>query len=791
MMTPGRFVVLHILAILCLSNEGSTRGQISGHSRCGHGVEFYCDPTDPTGRQFQICVPGVAVPISMACFHGTVCVKRHDVISCILKSKVPYRRTTADYSTVEHALKTTTSLTSAKSDSSGLGEKTTFTILTTDPTTNVLPPESDKETWSSSRRTETIAPDLAKKYTLSTFISTKSTEKAKTLNTNSLETVNSEKEGNGVEGENINEETEETNEKKVRKTVRNKVLGSDKASSLSTIRPTETNSSGLGQKTAELTTNGPESGKETLPTSGRTETIAPDLTKETTLTKRTTPTGKPTDMGATVKSSSENIERTPETITNSYVSPQRKVNPSTKLTDGAPATKKEITISVMDIKTTLPPARRFSSASSTTKLTTPTTQQPDAGIETSTKYGENVHHHTLSSTHSTLSTTGSTEVTGTSNGKEGLGVEREKEETGENNKEKVGRTVTNKVLKSDKTSLGNGPFGKIGERHSSLVPKTTATPHNIPTTTKSLEHVIYGKLSKPNVAPLQTGIPGNLHRERTPFFVYFTFDDGVNSENSAFYKSLFSQDRTNSNGCPIAGALFVSDAHTNYQRVKWFYDHGWEIADHSITHRTPTTWWKNLATYRDLKFEIDGMRDILASKAGIPAKEIAGMRTPFLATNRLQIDVLENEHFQYDSSATKSEPSWPYRVRGHVWEIPLNLYYMNSHLCGAMLDTCRPANFKESFEYIFSNFKRHYDSPNRAPFGINMHAAWFLHPAWRYNYKALDRFIQEILKLDDVWIVTPSQLLNWVKNPVSVDNMEDHPTFTCHRKHHRHDNKEA
>ena len=64
------------------------------------------------------------------------------------------------------------------------------------------------------------------------------------------------------------------------------------------------------------------------------------------------------------------------------------------------------------------------------------------------------------------------------------------------------------------------------------------------------------------------------------------------------------------------------------------------------------------------------------------------------------------------------------------------------------------------------NFDRGYGGYTRAPFGLYVHAAWFFGHDWRYEgYKM---FIDEITKLDDVWIVPIQAGLDYRKNPVTI-----------------------
>lgn len=63
-----------------------------------------------------------------------------------------------------------------------------------------------------------------------------------------------------------------------------------------------------------------------------------------------------------------------------------------------------------------------------------------------------------------------------------------------------------------------------------------------------------------------TSIPAALHRNDTPQFVLFTFDDAVNVLNFEYYRKAF-EGRSNRDKCPAAATFFVSHDYTNYQLV--------------------------------------------------------------------------------------------------------------------------------------------------------------------------------------------------------------------------------
>ena len=103
--------------------------------------------------------------------------------------------------------------------------------------------------------------------------------------------------------------------------------------------------------------------------------------------------------------------------------------------------------------------------------------------------------------------------------------------------------------------------------------------------------------------------PGALSPEKTPQIVLVSFDDDVEKQYMDFYDDLF-EGVQNPNKCPVAGTLFVSHNYTNYYLVEDAYSRGYEIADHTVTHQEPTTYWE-YANYTVWKNEIEGQKEIL------------------------------------------------------------------------------------------------------------------------------------------------------------------------------------
>lgn len=153
----------------------------------------------------------------------------------------------------------------------------------------------------------------------------------------------------------------------------------------------------------------------------------------------------------------------------------------------------------------------------------------------------------------------------------------------------------------------------------------------------------------------------------------------------------------------------------------------------------------------------------------------------------------------YDSSLAvppSDVPLWPYTLDYHVphkcmaencpsrsfpgiWEFPLNMMQFDDGTGGhcVFLDQCIfPDDANAIFDFLQYNFQRHY-STNRAPFVLNMHVNWVTDET---KMAALDDFIDHILNIPDVWIVTMQQALDWMRKPVPATLVQDFDAWKCH-----------
>ncbi|KAJ8708394.1 hypothetical protein PYW07_010519 [Mythimna separata] len=287
-----------------------------------------------------------------------------------------------------------------------------------------------------------------------------------------------------------------------------------------------------------------------------------------------------------------------------------------------------------------------------------------------------------------------------------------------------------------------------------------------------------------------TDIPGGLLPRNTPQFVTITFDDAINVRNIETYRSIL-YGRKNSNGCPSGATFFVSHEYTDYVLVNELYNHGYEIALNSISHRTPPDYWAT-ANYDVIKEEIADQRIQIAHFANISTESVKGVRLPFLQlAGNASFQVMADYGLEYDSSwptsAYRDPGLWPYTLDyastqdctmppcptasiPKPWVQPLVSWTDLQGLPCVMADSCHFTPDLEDeeawYKFIVGNFERHYFS-NRAPFGFHIHE-WYLssNPAVQ---AAFVRFMNLISNLPDAFVVNSSEVLEWVKNPVPVD----------------------
>ncbi|XP_055372797.1 chitin deacetylase 7 [Condylostylus longicornis] len=302
------------------------------------------------------------------------------------------------------------------------------------------------------------------------------------------------------------------------------------------------------------------------------------------------------------------------------------------------------------------------------------------------------------------------------------------------------------------------------------------------------------KCTPPKCRCSQTFLSKELPPEKIPQLVAITYDDAVTALNYEYIQSAIRKLK-NPDGCKALATFFVSHEYTDYTKVHKLWEQGHEIALHSISHKPMTTYW-NTADVELLKEEFGGQRDMMAHFAQIKKEDIKGIRTPlFEISANTTYFALKEMGLTYDSS-------WPTQHFTHPGMWPYTLDYQSTQDCPlarcptasipgvwvsplldwtdvvgnkcAMLDACGNLpedDVDELFKWMMENFEQNYKN-NRAPFPIYLHASFFLKGD---NYlPAYKKFLEHLNTLPDVYFVTVSQIIDYVKAPTP-----DKPSKTC------------
>lgn len=248
---------------------------------------------------------------------------------------------------------------------------------------------------------------------------------------------------------------------------------------------------------------------------------------------------------------------------------------------------------------------------------------------------------------------------------------------------------------------------------------------------------------------------------------------------------LYSSRRRNPNGCPIKATFFIPSSSTDPGYTKTLYERGNEVS--LLAHRGDPI----------------RQRDLLSVRSGIPKLDIKGWRAENLAPlSETFYDILPKYGFQYDSTMITTreksgEQRWPLTLdfgwtrqcnihpcptgpHPGVWEVPVTASYdiQGLYPCTYM-DGChmQPQTTNDTYTMLWDNFQTFY-TRNRAPFGIHLRQTWF-HYFYLFKLDALNQFIEKLVSMEDVYLVTISEMLDWMKDPAPLDELTNFQSWQC------------
>jgi len=282
--------------------------------------------------------------------------------------------------------------------------------------------------------------------------------------------------------------------------------------------------------------------------------------------------------------------------------------------------------------------------------------------------------------------------------------------------------------------------------------------------------------------------PGGLRPEDTPQFIVITNDDAITVTTMPVIVNIVDK-YANRNGCPVPATWYISVNYTDPALVQEVYMKGHEIATHTMNHVT-----------------LPGIDEIVGAKlwlnqtARVPLEKIKGFRAPFLVHNLEQRAMLQQNGFTFDSSIPEVYPTptspaanqklWPYSMNfglpqschlgtgpcslnetlPGLWEFPMWAIQDDTN---KVITTMDPPG--DLFEAYKREFNRSYTG-NRAPLGVYVHAAWLMDPT---RADALTNFIRYAIQFENVFFATVSDVISWIKNPVSAEEYAKTRPVSC------------
>ncbi|CAL4068397.1 unnamed protein product, partial [Meganyctiphanes norvegica] len=331
----------------------------------------------------------------------------------------------------------------------------------------------------------------------------------------------------------------------------------------------------------------------------------------------------------------------------------------------------------------------------------------------------------------------------------------------------------------------------------------------------------------PECACASTLTPLDDDAEYVPQLVVLSFDDAVNAENYVFYQELIDTYK-NPNGFNIAMTYFITHKYNDYSLMYKLWSQKNEIAAHSVSHVPDIPGYWRPAGNDTWFSEIYDTKKMIEKYGRIPEGEVKGWRAPFLETGGdVMFQALQDAGFEYDCSISTFRYSNWYQNAGETaprgalypytmdyksdlecsvgrcpektypgfWVMPMTdlndprppTVRAPCNMLGSCLGgnetspdywTCKDDECKDNLvRWLKDSFHNHYDT-NRAPFGLYAHYSWFLldtiSEEGSRNRDAYKEFLDYITtSVDDVWIVSLSTVLEYMKDPQYKEDMED------------------
>jgi hypothetical protein len=291
-------------------------------------------------------------------------------------------------------------------------------------------------------------------------------------------------------------------------------------------------------------------------------------------------------------------------------------------------------------------------------------------------------------------------------------------------------------------------------------------------------------------------VPGELESADVPQMVLLTFSDPITDRTINSLKAIFNGRYRNPNGCPIKATFFVTHDYSNYDQVQWLYSQGHEMAVSSMTGDNNET-----KSESEWEAEMAGTKKALEKFSYVDGKKVIGVRAPQMRPGGdAQYRAMLRGGFRYDSSTlVTGGPYWPQTmdhrppwqcVNGQrcplysypgLWEFTINEFYHPNGSTGNSLHSVVGRGTAESvFRVLSENFNRS-ESASKAPFVVPISSELLTSLPDSGAVNGIQRFLESILKRQDVYVVSMSQALDWITLPTRLAKIRDFRSWNCQR----------
>ncbi|ORX60058.1 hypothetical protein BCR36DRAFT_579499 [Piromyces finnis] len=280
--------------------------------------------------------------------------------------------------------------------------------------------------------------------------------------------------------------------------------------------------------------------------------------------------------------------------------------------------------------------------------------------------------------------------------------------------------------------------------------------------------------------------PGSLKTKDIPQFVLISIDGSLTNK-SIKYQNQITENVMSPNGCPAMITNFATDENSDFFEIESAY-----VKNNEIAFNLNETESKIITPKM-----VNSLRDLVEKFTNIDKKEIIGFR--YTGNERLKVNIYHDIcdlEYLYDSSFSISPLNnfWPFTldygiptefnskslisgVYPELWEIPIYELLNPDNSTFAIWEPNVSSNGK-LLEILKNNFLNLHYNNNRIPFTMPLTKQWLEQDK---RIETINEFLKWIVDEtnNDTYFINYSQLIEWMKNPVKLDNINKSGIFKC------------